>query len=83
MKLPKAGTRTQSANGSRRVADLEYAASRLFLMMEALNSGRIEPGQAETSWAQGLLEDLEISDEVMDQAALDHDEMTGGWTGVA
>ena len=82
MKLPKAGTRTQAASGSRRTADLEYAASRLFLMVEALASGRIEPGQAETSWAQGLLEELDISDEVMDQAALDHDDMTGGWTGV-
>jgi len=83
MKLPKAGTRTQTASGSRRVADLEYAASRLFHMVEAIVSGHIEPGQAETSWAQGLLEDLDIPDEVMDQATLDHDEMTGGWTGVA
>jgi hypothetical protein len=83
MKLSKAGTRTQSAGGSRRIADLEYAASRLFLMVEAINAGRFEPGQAESSWAQALLEDLDIPDEVMDQASLDHDEMTGGWTGVA
>ena len=83
MKLPKAGTRTQSATGGRRIADLEYATSRLFIMLEALTSGRIEPGQAETSWAQGLLEDLDIPDEVMDQASLDHDDMMGGWTGVA
>ena len=83
MKLPKAGLRTQSVTGGRRIADLEYAASRLFLMVEALSSGRIEPGQAESTWAQGLLEELDIPDEVMDQAALDHDEMTGGWTGVA
>ncbi|HTF55944.1 MAG TPA: hypothetical protein VK661_01635 [Planctomycetota bacterium] len=73
----------KTATESRRIADLEYAASRLFLMVEALNSGRIEPGQAESTWAQGLLEDLDIADEVMDQAALDHDDMTGGWTGVA
>jgi hypothetical protein len=83
MKLPKEGTRTQSAAGSRRIADLEYATSRLFLMVEGLTSGRIEPGQAESTWAQGLLEELDIADEVMDQAALDHDDMMGGWTGVA
>ena len=73
----------KTATGSRRIADLEYAASRLFLMVEALTSGRIEPGQAESTWAQGLLEDLDIADEVMDQAALDHDDMAGAWTGVA
>ena len=77
MKPQKFRSDVSTKSGHRRVSDLEYAAARLFLMIEGLAEGRIDPGPSEASWARELVEDLDIPEETLDQACLDHDDMTG------
>jgi hypothetical protein len=74
---PKKFRSEATGNPGRRVSNLEYGAARLFLMIEGLAEGRIDPGPSEASWAREMIEDLDIPEETLDQAALDHDDMTG------
>jgi len=58
-------------------ASPHYVAARLYLMIEAVARGRIAPGQHELGWAAAALDDLDVSEETMDEAVRDHEDLVG------
>jgi len=75
-------TRISAKADGRPAKDLQYVAARLYLMLEALCTGRMAPGRYELDWADDLLDDLDVPEGVMDEAHADHEGMMGGWDGV-